>query len=181
MQNSSLNLRCLLQVGLFAALTAVLSFVRIPLPFSPVPITGQTLGTMLAGLLLGSWAGALSQLIYVLVGLSGLPVFGGMAGPAVLAGPTGGYLVGMICGAFVVGALRGNTEQALRMFAGCLVGGILVVYIFGVWWLSRVAGLNLTAAVMSGAVPYLPGDVLKSLAAVGLALRLRPIMRSMNL
>ncbi len=174
MPRSSGYLRRLLYSGLFAALTAVLSFVRIPLPFSAVPVTGQSLGTMMAGLLLGPWPGALSQLIYVLVGAAGMPVFGGMGGPAMLIGPTGGYLLGMIPGAFVTGWLA-RSSRPVRMTAACLIGGVVVVHLLGVWWLSRVASLDAAAALMTGSIPFWPGDVLKTAAAVGLALRLRRV------
>ena len=90
-----LDARSLALAGMMAALTAVLAYIRIPLPFSPVPVSAQTLAVMFAGALLGARLGAFSQLVYVLMGAVGLPVFaGGQGGPAVLAGPTGGYLIG---------------------------------------------------------------------------------------
>jgi len=173
---SSAYLRRLLYAAFFAALTAVLSFVRMPLPFSPVPVTAQSLGTMLAGLLLGGWPAALSQLVYVLVGTAGLPVFGGMGGPGILVGPTGGYLVGMIPGAFVTGQLAGSSSHPLRLTVACLLGGVLVVHMTGVWWLSRVGSLDLRAAAMTGSLPFVPGDAVKVLAAVALARRLRGVV-----
>ncbi len=173
MNTEAENTRILLHVALFAAVTTVLSFVRIPIPLSPVPITGQTLGTMMAGLFLGARYGGLSQLVYVLAGLTGMPVFGGAGGFSVLLGPGGGYLVGMIVGAALTGRVAGRSDGAGRMLLSCLIGGVLAVYIPGVLWLSHVTGVPLQGALVAGALPYIPGDVLKCLAAVSAARKLR--------
>ncbi|MFO8061141.1 MAG: biotin transporter BioY [Bacillota bacterium] len=167
------DVRTLLRIGLLAAVTAALSFLRVPLPFSPVPVTGQTLGTMLAGLVLGPRDGALSQLVYVLMGAVGAPIFGGMGGAAVLVGPTGGYLVGMIPGAWLTGEVSRRGSGTVLSLAGCLLGAVAVVYGFGTWRLARVMGIDLRAALVLGALPYLPGDLVKALAAVGIAARMR--------
>ena len=99
--------RDLAMVGLFAALTAIGAWISIPIP--PVPFTFQVLFVLLAGAVLGSARGGLSQIVYVLLGVIGLPVFaGGASGPGVLFGPTGGYIFGFIVAAFVVGALSGD-------------------------------------------------------------------------
>lgn len=167
------DVRVLLRIGLLAAITAALSFLRIPLPFSPVPVTGQTLGTMLAGLVLGPRDGAFSQLVYVLLGFAGIPIFGGMGGATVLLGPTGGYLVGMVAGAWVLGLLSAGRERFIPLFGSCLVGGVVVVYGFGVCHLARVMGIDLSAALTLGALPYLPGDIVKAVVAVSIASRVR--------
>ncbi len=162
----------LARIALMVAATGALSFLRIPLPFTPVPITGQTLGTMLAGLLLGPGDGAVSQVVYVLLGVAGLPLFGGLAGPGVLMGPTGGYLVGLIGGAWVTGSIAGGRTAALPVFAGCFFGGIVAVYVPGALWLSLVTGMGVSAAFVAGVVPYIPGDLVKILAAYMMANRL---------
>ncbi len=167
------DVRVLLRIGLLAAITAALSFVRIPLPFSPVPVTGQTLGTMLAGLVLGPRDGALSQLVYLLLGLVGIPIFGGMGGAAVLFGPTGGYLVGMVIGAWVLGVLSEAREGLLPQLGSCIAGGLVVVYGVGAWQLGRVMGIDFRAALVIGVLPYVPGDIVKALAAVSIASRVR--------
>ena len=98
------SLRGMAYASMFGALTAVGAYIMIPLP--PVPITLQTLFVNLAGALLGGYLGALSQVVYILLGVIGLPVFaGGKAGAGVLLGPTGGYLIGFVVGAFVIGKL----------------------------------------------------------------------------
>lgn len=155
--------------GLLAALTAVLAYVRIPVPWSPVPVSGQSLAVMLAGALLGPRLGALSQAVYVLLGAIGLPVYaGGMGGLPVLLGPTGGYLFGFILGAYVTGRLArtGDRPRPARLVAAFVLGGVLAVYVPGVVQLALVTGTSLRQAVVMGALPFLPGDGLKVAVAV---------------
>lgn len=149
--------------SLFIALSAQIA---ISLPFSPVPITGQTLAVLLVGALLGSRRGSLAVLAYIAEGLAGLPVFaGGAAGPARLLGPTGGYLVGFVVAAYLVGALaERGWDRRVATTAAAMVLGNLVIYAVGVLWLAPFVG-GLSKAVTLGAVPFIPGDVLKIGAA----------------
>lgn len=158
-----LTIREMVPVALFAALTAVMAQISIPVGVIPVPITGQTLAVMLAGALLGARLGAFSQLIYILLGAVGLPVFAqGRAGLSVLLGPTGGFLFGFIIGAYVIGKLlerRPDPSLPYLLFA-IATGGIAVIYLPGVLQLSVVTGMVLPAAL--GAMwPFIPGDILK--------------------
>lgn len=168
-------LREYILAALFAALTAVLALLTIPLPFSLVPVTGQSFGVMVAGALLGSRTAMLSQILYLVLGLVGLPVFaGGAAGPGAFVGPAGGYLWGFVAGAFVIGRLmEAHTHPGFpwRVFA-LAVGGVLVVYVPGVLQLALVADLPLPGALSLGAFPFLPGDILKVLAAALVAQKL---------
>ncbi|HEY8414718.1 MAG TPA: biotin transporter BioY, partial [Thermaerobacter sp.] len=160
--------RQLILAALFAGLTASLAYVRIPLPFTPVPITGQTFGVMLSGLLLGPRWGAVAQAVYVLLGVVGLPVFaGGQAGPGVLLGPTGGYLVSYPLAAAVTGAIAGQRRVPgfARTLLACVAGGIAVVYALGVPWFVAWSGMAWREALVAAALPFLPGDLAKALAA----------------
>lgn len=171
-------IRALAAVALLAAAISTLAFVAIPLPFSPVPLTGQSFGVMLAGALLGPRLGPLAVLAYLLLGLVGLPVFaGGHAGAGVLVGPTGGYLWGFVAGAWVIGLMSGvqKDRPAWQTMLGLVVGGIGVVYALGVTQLALVAGLPLSRAWALGVVPFLPGDLLKAVVA-GAVVR-RPAIR----
>jgi len=148
--------------SLFIALSAQ---VAIPLPFSPVPITGQTLAVLLTGALLGSRRGSLCLLAYLAEGISGLPVFaGGMAGPARLVGPTGGYLVGFIAAAFLTGLLaeRGWDRRVRTTLLAMLLGNA-AIYAFGLPWLARFVGGERVLAL--GLLPFIPGDFLKLILA----------------
>lgn len=170
-------------IALFAALIVVLSLIPpIPLPAIPVPITLQTLGAMLAGAMLGPLRGALACLLYLALAAIGLPVLpGGRGGLGAFFGPTGGFLVGMVAGAYVTGWLarrlaaraRGAAQAAAYVLA-CVVGGILVVYAFGVPWLAVVAKMELAKAALAVAV-FLPGDVAKALVAGWVAWRVERV------
>lgn len=143
--------------------------VSIPLPFTPVPITGQTFGVLLVGMLLGSRRGALSLLLYLLEGASGLPVFaGGVGSLARLIGPTAGYLWSYPIAAFLVGRLteRGWDRSPLRTTLAMLLGGSLILGM-GTLWLSQFTG-DLRSAFALGCAPFLPGDLVKSALAAAL-------------
>jgi biotin transport system substrate-specific component len=160
--------RELLLVLAGSALIAASAWVAIPLPFSPVPITGQTLAVLLVGSALGARRGAASALAYLAEGASGLPVFaGGAAGAHVLAGPTGGYLAGFVLGAFVCGALaeRGWDRRPLATVASMLLGN-LAILAPGLLWLSRFTGPERVLAL--GLFPFLPGDLVKIALAAAL-------------
>jgi len=137
--------------------------IAIPLPFTPVPITLQTFFTFLSGAILGKYLGALSQLIYVLLGVVGLPVFAkGSSGIGPLLGPTGGYLMGFIPAAFLIGWILERREKApFGLVFLAMVVGLLGIYIPGVGWLMWVTRLSLVKALLLGVLPFLPGDAVK--------------------
>jgi biotin transport system substrate-specific component len=158
---------------MFAALTAVGAWISFPIPVGEVPVAFANLFVLLAGIILGKWLGALSQVVYVMLGVIGVPVFAQFAaGPGVLAGPTGGYLVGYILGAFVAGAvfeyLPRRIPEAARIAAGLILGG-LAIYIPGVTWLASYLEINLHAALVAGFYPFIPGDAIKIVIATILA------------
>ena len=177
----------LARIAVMTALIAVLGVMPgIPVPGIAVPITLQTLGVMLAGLVLGPWAGAASVLLLHALVAMGLPLLaGGKGGLGVFAGPTVGYLVGWVVGAAVVGlvfrALRGRTDVsastgstgrlALAAALASVLGGIVVIYAFGIPGVSLITGLPLDAAAL-GNVAFLPGDALKAALATALVVGL---------
>jgi biotin transport system substrate-specific component len=159
---------------LFAVLTAAGAAVAVPLPFSPVPVTLQTLFVVLSGAMLGPVWGPLSQVMYVGAGASGLPVFaGGTAGAWVLAGPTGGYLVGFVIASWVAGLLTRPGASWARLLVG-LLAAHATIFLCGVSHLMLFAGRSATLAVQLGFFPFLPGLAIKTLAAAG-ALRTRRV------
>lgn len=164
--------RDLAQIAVFAALIAALTLPG-AINVGPVPITLQTLGVMLAGAILGARKGALAVTVYVVLGLAGLPILaGGAAGLGVLAGPTGGFLLSFIPAAFVIGWLAARLRPHLTLFpllVATVVGGVVVVYLIGVPWLAAVTGLPFGQALVVGAVPFLPGDLLKAVVAAVVA------------
>jgi biotin transport system substrate-specific component len=152
-----------------SALVALGAQLRIPLPFTPVPITGQTFAVLFTGAVLGSRRGALALLAYLAEGAAGLPVFaGGAGGAAHVLGPTGGYLLAYPLAAALTGWLaeRGWDRSPARAFAVMALGS-LVIFVLGVGWLSRFVG-GLAPALVQGMLPFLPGDLLKNALAAAL-------------
>ncbi len=152
-------------VVVFAAAAAVAAHVRIPLPFTPVPITLQTCVVLLAGATLGAGGGAVSQALWLGAGLLGAPVFTSGAG---LAGPTAGYIVGFVPAAMVAGLATHGGFRVWRALLGMLVATALI-YACGVAGLMITTGLSFSAALGAGVWPFLPGDALKLAAALGLS------------
>lgn len=159
--------------SLFAAMMAVGAYIKIPVPVSPVPITLQTLFILLAGAILGARWGTISVIVYLLLGIAGLPVFsGGSSGLGMFFGPTGGYLIGFIFGAFVIGSLcdrYGRDKVHLNMLF--MLSGLFAIYLFGVLQLMNVASLSFPEAIALGLIPYIPGAILKIIASSIIASR----------
>jgi biotin transport system substrate-specific component len=163
------------------ALTVAGAYIRIPLPFTPVPITLQTFFVLLAGALLGKKLGSLSQAGYLLIGIFGVPVFtGGLYGFARLFGPTGGYLMGFVLAAYVIGKLLGNDNDApfTKIVATMLVG-LALLFTLGTIQLALVMHISLEKAVALGVLPFLPGDIIKLFAAATLYQRVQKQARAL--
>lgn len=170
-----ITLREMMVVAVFIALLTALGYVNIPLPFSPVPFTGQTFGVMLAGMLLGSRLGFITLLLFDLTGLV-FPVFAGAAGGlGKLLGPTGGYILSWPLAAAAIGFIceRSSRPSWLRLFVANIVGGVIIVYSLGVIQLSLITGIGLIPAVVQGALPFIPGDLIKCGVAAATGVRLR--------
>lgn len=154
-----------------AAITALAAQVRIPLPFTPVPITGQTFAVLLTGAALGWKLGASGQILYVAAGVLGAPVFAeGAAGVEVITGATGGYLIGFVFAAALVGRMAESRQDRSfsAMFTAFILGSALI-YVFGLIGLMAATGWPVAEAVEKGVVPFLLGDIIKA-AAAGLLL-----------
>lgn len=160
----------------FAVLTGIGAVIELRLPGNPVPITLQTMIVSLAGVLLGPWLGAASQALYLLVGALGAPVFaGGGFGIPHLLGPTGGYLLAFPLAAAVTGWLAGTPRKGLLpglRLAAAIALGTVVIFGGGAAQLSWFTG-DPVGALRLGVLPFLPGDVLKVLGALLIALRYR--------
>ncbi len=147
------------------ALIAISAQIAVPLPFSPVPVTGQTFAVLLTGALLGPARGVLALMLYIFQGAAGFPVFaGGAAGPAVLVGPTGGYLAGFVFAAGLVGYLsRRGWDRHLGLTLAAMALGTMTIFLFGVAWLAIY--LDEGSALALGLYPFIPGAVLKIILA----------------
>lgn len=153
--------------GVMTAVTCILGPFVIPLPISPVPLSITNLVLYFSVYLLGTRLAAISYLVYLLLGLVGLPVFSGFSGGAgKLAGPTGGYLIGFIFMVLVSGYFVGRFADKPWLSALALALGTLITYAFGTAWLSRQLGITFAAGLGIGVLPYLPGDAAKIILAV---------------
>ena len=172
--------RDLTRIAMFTALMCVLAYLFFHLPISPVAISAQTFGVMLAGLVLEPNPAALSQGLYLLLGALGLPVFaGGASGIGILIGPRGGYLWGFIVGAYLTAAIIRKAEQTGKPITwptlafASFIGGVVIVYAIGVLQLAIVAELSFRTAFAVGVLPFIPGDLAKVITASLIARRLR--------
>lgn len=161
------------RVAVFAALVIVLGTVVVPLP-GGVPITAQTLGVMLAGLVLGPRVAPWSILLVLVLAAVGLPVLaGGRGGLGVFVGPTAGYLLGWVAGVIVIGLImRTGRPTWWRAALAALVGGVLMVYAFGIPVQALVTGVPLDLTALSS-LAFLPGDLIKVTAATLVVVALR--------
>jgi biotin transport system substrate-specific component len=183
------DIKTLIAVPMFTAMTAVGAYIAIPIPWSPVPIVLQNFFILLAGLVLGPSMGAAAAGIYLLLGALGLPVFaGGTGGLAHFAGPTGGYLLAYLPSAWIAGVVsragisraskdRSSIKRFIFRDGLAAAAGVLLIYAAGVPWLKYRLGLSWDKAFAAGLVPFIAGDFLKAAAATALAPILRRILR----
>ena len=167
-----------------AALIGLLAQVRFLLPWSPVPITGQTFAVLLAGVMLGSRWGGISLVLYAGLGAAGIPWFTGWSGGVGhLAGPTGGYIIGFILAALFLGHFTDKyvrSRSFLSMLGLMLFASLILVYVPGLaqlgLWLNLVRGeaVGLSSLLTMGAVPFIAGDITKAVLAAAVARGITP-------
>lgn len=180
----SLNTRDLVIVALFAALTGVGAFIRIPIPI--VPFTLQSFFCILSGLLLGAKKGMLSQLLYVVTGLIGIPVFTQGGGIQYIFQPTFGYLIGFILGAYVIGRLSEKVKilTIKNIFFISLIG-LLIVYILGLIYMYFICNIYFDKAysvfkiIQIGFLTSIGGDLVLTYLTAVIGVRVIPILKKM--
>ncbi|MEC9488012.1 MAG: biotin transporter BioY [Halanaerobium sp.] len=164
----------LILTGLFTAISAIAAQISIPLPFSPVPLTLQVLAVCLAGATLGAKWGAVSQLVYVLLGAFGVPVFSQYrAGLGIILGPTGGYITGFIIGAFLIGLLVEKSNNSYLQVMLAMAAGLAVIYVAGTLQLAFLLKLGWQQALIMGVGWFLPLDMVKVLIGARLSVAVR--------
>lgn len=152
--------------AMMTAITCILGPVAVPIPVSPVPVSLTNMVIFFMVYLLGMKWGTVSCLLYLLIGLAGLPVFSGFTGGiGKLMGPTGGYLIGFIFLALIAGYFVDRFRGNVPMYVAGMITGMMVTYLFGTLWLARQLGVGFAAGLGAGVIPYLPGDGLKIAAA----------------
>jgi biotin transport system substrate-specific component len=149
-----------------AALTGLAAQIAVPVPGTPVPVTGQTFAALLVGTSLGARRGVSALAVYALAGLAGVPWFaGGTSGVSV----SFGYILGMILASAAVGALaRRGADRSMLRTAGAMLLGEAIIYAVGVPYLAYAAGISASAAIAAGLTPFLIGDAIKAILAMGL-------------
>jgi len=165
--------------AMFSALIAVSGFFIIPI--GSVPVVLKNLFVVLSGVILGGFYGGVALLIFIAAGILGAPVFV-VPGPGVFLTPLGGYIIGYFLASLASGLICGIpkvTEKikllhVLRLSSACLLG-FLIILICGVFYIMRLNAMSFTAAFIAGALPYIPGDLIKLAVCIPLALKLRPI------
>ena len=162
-------------MAFFAALTAICSQIQIPLPY--IPINLALFSVHLCGILLGSKRAVLSQSVYLLLGLIGLPVFASFkGGPGVLFGKTGGYIIGYLLCALIDGLIAGKDENLPRMMIQMLAGTFFC-YLFGTIWFMFLTRTSLALSLSYCVIPFIPGDIVKIVLAALLGRRLAQPLR----
>jgi biotin transport system substrate-specific component len=164
--NMKFSIKEIILTGVFTALTAVMAQVSIKIPFSPVPITLQVLSVCLAAVILGKKCGTLSQIVYILLGISGFPVFSGFnSGLNAVLGPTGGYIISFPFVAYIIAYIIEKVEEqknVTKLSIGfAMTAGLVVCYSFGTIWLAFSLKLGFMKALAMGIGWYLPLDILK--------------------
>lgn len=180
-----LKTRDLTMIAMFASLTAVGAFIKIPLPI--VPFTLQYFFCALGAMILGSKKGALSQSLYVLMGLIGIPIFTQGGGIQYIFNLTFGYLIGFILGAFVIGKIAENTKKItnIKILIACILG-LIIIYLLGVihmyiiynFYLGEVVGI--WKIINIGILAFLPGDLLLSLMISIVGVKVIPVLRRLG-
>ncbi len=165
----------LIYTAMFAAIICVCSLIKIPI--GQVPVTLQTFAVCVAGAMLGWKRGTLSVVIYILIGMTGLPVFSGSGGFGVLAGPTGGYIIGFIFTALCCGIAADKFGRKILPLAVSMVAGVLVCYAFGTPWFMFVTKTDFLASLGICVLPFLIPDAVKIAAAAVLVNRLSKIIK----
>ena len=161
---SSLTVSQIAVIGVMTAATCVLA--PLSLPIGPVPISLTNLVIYFSLYTLGTMKGTISYLVYLLLGLVGLPVFSGFTGgPAKLAGPTGGYIIGFIVMAVIAGLVIDNCHKPLIQLVG-MIAGTIVCYLFGTVWFCIVADSTFKAALGICVIPFIPADLIKMIIAM---------------
>lgn len=175
------SVRDLSIVATFTALTAVMSQISIPIPFSPVPITLQIFAIYLAAIILGSKLATLSQIIYLLLGAIGAPVFSHFSGGLQsLVGPTGGFLISFPIVAFIVGKISEKDRGFFALTFGLIIS-LILCYSMGTLQLSFVAKISINKAIMVGAVPFIPLDLAKIFTAYLIGTKVKSSLIKSNL
>lgn len=178
---SKLSVYQITTIALLTALMCASAFISIPLPFTDVPLTAQTLMVNLIGMILGPVEALLTMVVYVLLGLCGLPVFsGGVGGPAKLFGPTGGYIFSWIIAVVVISLLKGKKYNFIRYTIVSVAVGFVIIYGLGTLYFMFNMHMGLQPALTMCVYPYIPLDIAKCVIAALLAKPIQDLLKKVR-
>lgn len=181
-QENKLHTKNLTSIALMTAIICIISPFSIPTGFSPVPITLGTLAIYICLFALGLKKGCISVLMYLILGLIGLPVFAGFTGGfGILFSPTGGYLIGYLFLALITGFFINKRKSKWYLYLLGMLLGTIACYLFGTLWLAYQMQLTFSEAFTVGVLPYIPADLIKMIAALLLGIPLRKALTSASL
>jgi len=166
-----LSIKDITQIGIFAALTAIGAFISIPI--GPVPISLQTFFVLLSGIILGSRKAMLSQVVYVMLGLIGLPIFAGFSGGfQTVFKPSFGFIIGFIIAAYVVGKISERKSNSIKYMSIAVITGSLIMYAIGIPYMYYILNiilsknLDIIQIMKIGMFMFIPGDIIKAIVVV---------------
>lgn len=178
---SQLTTRNVTVIAMFVAITAVLAQIAIPLPFTTVPITMQIFGVYLSGIILGRDLGFISQIIYLLLGAIGAPVFANFSGGVqCIVGPTGGFLIVFPIITYIVGIISDKKFSVVKSVM-ILISSMVLLYVVGVLQLSFITKMSLNKSIMVGVIPFIPLDTIKIIVAYVVGIKIRERLKKCNL
>lgn len=174
MTPSSSKVKQMTLIGLMTAILCVIAPISLPLPISPVPVSLGNMAVCFAVTMLGMKRGCVSTLLYILLGLAGLPVFSNFTGGAgKLLGPTGGYIIGYLFLALMFGFFMDHFNNRTSTNVLGAMTGMLLLYLFGTVWLAFQLDLDFISALWTGVLPYIPVDIVKTALAIAVGTHLR--------
>lgn len=176
--NKKINIKDMMKLSLCIALLCISSYIVIPLPFTPIMITGQTIIINLIALILSPIHSAISIIIFIFLGASGLPVFsGGTSGLAILFGPTGGFIIGFLFAAIAMSYLKGEKVSLFRYLLVTISIGMPITYLLGGIYMAYVLNISYIKAMQLAVIPFVIGDLLKAILASVIAVRLNNYLK----
>ncbi len=180
MREKKLTIRQIAMIGVMTAVICILAPFSIPI--GVIPVTFTNLAVYISIYALGKQKGTLSCLIYLLIGLVGIPVFSGFTGgPGKLFGPTGGYLIGFLFMAWIAGIFIDRFQERMYLCFLGMVLGTAVCYLLGTSWLAFQASMTFTQALAAGVLPFIPGDLIKIILAMLIGPQIRKALRKAGL
>ena len=177
-KDNRLDTSSMTKIALLVAVLIVSSYLVIPLPFTPIVLSMHTVMVNLIGLVLKPRHAAYTVLVYLVLGLIGLPVFsGGTAGPGKLLGPTGGFYFGFFFAVIVISMLKGKKDKFGRYVVVTIGLGIPIQHLFAILFMCFHNGFNIQAAALTVSLPFIPGDIIKCVLASMLGVAINKVLK----